>query len=74
MEVGVRVDAENPRIGETRHTNSAYLTMVAVDDEGRPLTVPPLAPGTPEEERRAREAQLRRSNRLREREQIRAQR
>jgi acyl-CoA hydrolase len=74
MEVGVRVDAENPRVGETRHTNSAYLTMVAVDDEGRPLSVPPLAPGTPEEERRAREAQLRRSNRLREREQIRSQR
>jgi acyl-CoA hydrolase len=74
MEVGVRVDAENPRVGETRHTNSAYLTLVAVDDDGRPLSVPPLAPGTPEEERRAREAQLRRSNRLHEREQIRAQR
>jgi acyl-CoA hydrolase len=74
MEVGVRVDAENPRVGETRHTNSAYLTMVAVDDDGRPLAVPALAPGTPEEERRAREAQLRRSNRLREREQIMAQR
>jgi acyl-CoA hydrolase len=74
MEVGVRVDAENPRVGETRHTNSAYLTLVAVDDDGRPLSVPPLSPGTPEEERRAREAQLRRSNRLHEREQIRAQR
>ena len=37
MEVGVRVEAENPRTGEVRHTNTAYLTMVAVDDDGRPL-------------------------------------
>ena len=36
MEVGVRVEAENPRTGEVRHTSTAYLTMVAVDDEGRP--------------------------------------
>ena len=36
MEVGVRVEAENPRTGELLHTNSAYLTMVAVDDDGRP--------------------------------------
>src|SRR5919202_4658631 len=34
MEVGVRVVAENPRTGDARHTNSAYLTMVAVDDQG----------------------------------------
>ena len=34
MEVGVRVEAENPRTGEVRHTNTAYLTMVALDDEG----------------------------------------
>src|SRR3954447_9048841 len=36
MEVGVRVEAEDPRTGEAHHTNSAYLTMVAVDDDGRP--------------------------------------
>ena len=36
MEVGVRVEAENPRTGEVLHTNTAYLTMVAVDDDGRP--------------------------------------
>ena len=35
MEVGVRVEAERPAVGTVRHTNSAYLTMVAVDDEGR---------------------------------------
>jgi acyl-CoA hydrolase len=72
MEVGVRVEAENPRTGEVRHTSTAYLTMVAVDDEGRPLEVAPLAPESPEEERRMREAELRRRNRLAEREEIRA--
>ena len=70
MEVGVRVDTENPRTGETRHSNSAYLTIVAVDDDGRPVTVPPIAPQTDTEHRRAKEAQLRRANRLAEREQI----
>lgn len=71
MEVGVRVDTENPRTGEARHSNSAYLTMVAVDEEGHPIAVPPLAPQTDAEHRRAYEAQLRRANRLAEREQIR---
>ena len=70
MEVGVRVEAENPRTGEVRHTNSAYLTMVALDDEGRPVEVPPLTCESDEERRREHEAQLRRANRLGEREQI----
>jgi acyl-CoA hydrolase len=74
MEVGVRVEAENPRTGEVRHTNSAYLTMVALDDNGQPTVVPPLAPQTPEEERRQREAEIRRRNRLAEREQLVAER
>jgi acyl-CoA hydrolase len=72
MEVGVRVEAENPRTGEVRHTSTAYLTMVALDDEGRPTRVPPLAVESPDEERRMREAELRRRNRLAEREEIRA--
>ena len=42
MEVGVRVDAENPRTGEVRHTNTAYLTMVSLGDDGAPARVPPL--------------------------------
>ena len=42
MEVGVRVEAENPRTGVRRHTSTAYLTMVALDDQGRPTPVPPL--------------------------------
>jgi acyl-CoA hydrolase len=74
MEVGVRVEAENPRTGEVRHTNTAYLTMVAVDDDGRPVEVPPLDASSSEEQRREREAQVRRANSLAEREQIRAQR
>jgi acyl-CoA hydrolase len=74
MEVGVRVQTENPRTGEERHTNTAYLTMVAVDEDGRPAEVPPLIAQSPDELRREAEAQLRRSNRLAEREQILAQR
>jgi acyl-CoA hydrolase len=74
MEVGVRVEAENIRSGEVTHTSTAYLTMVALDEEGRPTPVPPIEPQTPAEERRAREAQLRRDNRLTERERIEAER
>ncbi len=74
MEVGVRVDTENPRTGERRHSNSAYLTMVAVDEQGNPTPVPPLLTSTDEQRRRESEAQLRRSNRLAEREQLRAAR
>ncbi len=48
MEVGVRVDAENPRTGEIRHTNTAYITMVALDDNGRP----PAGPARASHERR----------------------
>jgi acyl-CoA hydrolase len=70
MEVGVRVDAEDPRTGERRHTNSAYLTMVAVDEEGRPVAVPGLIAETDEQRAREREAQVRRRNRLQERDEI----
>jgi acyl-CoA hydrolase len=74
MEVGVRVEAENIRSGELTHTSTAYLTMVALDEDGRPAAVPPIAPENRDEERRAREAQLRRDNRLAERERIEADR
>jgi acyl-CoA hydrolase len=70
MEVGVRVEAENVRTGEVTHTSTAYLTMVAMDEDGRPSTVPPVEPETADEQRRAREAQLRRDNRLEERRRI----
>ncbi len=42
MEVGVKVIAENLHTRRKRHTNSCYFTMVAVDDEGRPVPVSPL--------------------------------
>ena len=46
MEVGIRVEAQNIRTGEVRHTNSCYFTMVAVED-GKPVAVPPLEINTP---------------------------
>ena len=70
MEVGVRVDAEQPREGTIRHTNTAYLTMVALDDDGRPTAVPPLEAVSEDELRREREAQTRRRNRLAERDEL----
>jgi acyl-CoA hydrolase len=70
MEVGVRVEAENPRSGARRHTSTAYLTMVALDDEGKPVQVPALLAESDDELRRQREAELRRANRLAERDQI----
>ena len=74
MEVGVRVEKENVLTRETLHTSTAYLTFVALDEEGRPAPVPAVDPQTEDQERRAREAQLRRDNRLRERDQITAER
>jgi acyl-CoA hydrolase len=70
MEVGVRVESEHVRTREVVHTSAAYITMVALDDEGRPAEVPPLEPESPEEQRREQEAQLRRDNRLAERDAI----
>ena len=74
MEVGVRVEAENPRTGEIRHTSTAYFTMVALDDDGRPTGVTPLLTESDTEKRRESEAQLRRRRRLEEREEILASR
>jgi acyl-CoA hydrolase len=73
MEVGVRVEAENPYTGEARHTSTAYLTMVALD-EGKPITAPKLIVETEDEQRRQREAEVRRTNRLSERDQLRGSR
>jgi len=66
MEVGVRVEAENPITGEVRHTASAYLTFVALDEKGKPKKVPKLILETEEEKRRYREAERRREIRLSE--------
>jgi acyl-CoA hydrolase len=71
MEVGVRVDSEDVRTRALAHTSTAYLTMVALDDEGRPVPVPGLVAESAQEQRREKEAQLRRDNRLAERTAIR---
>lgn len=64
MEVGVRVDAENPLTGDRRHTSSAYLTFVALDGKGRPVKVPHVIAETETEKRRYAAAQKRRNARL----------
>ena len=64
MEVGVRVDAENPRTGEMFKTAKAYLTFVAIDEHGKPKQVPGLAPETPDEIRRFQEGKVRKERRL----------
>jgi acyl-CoA hydrolase len=60
MEVGVRVEAENILTGERRHTNTCFLTFVAIDEEGAPVPVPPLELESEEERQRFREAKRRR--------------
>jgi acyl-CoA hydrolase len=74
LEIGVRVEAEDIATGAVHHTNSAYLTMVAIDTQGRPVAVPPLVTEDDQDRRREREAQLRRSSALAEREAILAER
>ena len=67
MEVGVRVEAEDLKTREIRHTASAYLTLVALDEDRKPAAVPPLILETEEDMRRNKAAQLRREERLRKR-------
>lgn len=59
MEVGVRVEAENLMTGEVRHTNSAYLTMVSLDNTRKPTPVPKIVPETEDEKRRFEEGRIR---------------
>ncbi|MCX8105203.1 MAG: acyl-CoA thioesterase [Ignavibacterium album] len=67
MEVGVKVYAQNFRDDKKIHTNTAYLTFVAVDTEGKPVPVPEAVPESDEEKRRYDEALIRRENRLKTR-------
>ena len=64
MEVGVRVEVEDPKTGLRRKTTKAYLTFVAVDGAGRPRPVPALLAETEEDRRRQRGAGERRAQRL----------
>lgn len=72
LEVGVRVEAERwDEAGqEPRHVASAYVVYVALDEQGQPRAVPPVVPETPQERRRAQEAEIRRAARLTRREEI----
>ena len=72
MEVGVRVESENPITGERTHTSSAYTTFVALDENGKPTPVPPVLPETPEEKRRFEAAKKRREARIRLAEELKA--
>jgi len=67
MEIGVKVIAENVMTGEKRHTNSCYLTYVALDDAGSPTAVPGVVPETADEKRRYDRAAQRRASRVMDR-------
>lgn len=60
MEIGIRVDTENIQRGTSRHTNSSYLTMVAVDAAGKPVAITPLSLSTALQRERFEAARLRR--------------
>lgn len=72
MEIGVRVDKENPLTGEMAHTATAYLTFVAIDADGKPKPVPPVTPRTDNERRRFEAAKIRRAARVKLAEQLKA--
>lgn len=59
MEIGVRVDAENLKEGKVRHTNSAYVTMVSLDENRKPAPAPKIVPETDDEKRRFEEGRIR---------------
>jgi acyl-CoA hydrolase len=67
MEVGVKVFAQSFNEGTEKHTNSAYLTFVSVDSEGKPVKAMEAVPETNEQKRRFNEALIRRENRLKNR-------
>lgn len=67
MEVGVRVLAEDQRTRHQVQATRAYLTFVAIDEQGRPRDVQPLVTESPEDERRLQAAARRRASRLQER-------
>ena len=63
MEVGVRVESENILTGERHHTSSAYVVMVALDRDARPIRVAPVLAETPDQKRRMAAAKIRRAQR-----------
>ena len=70
MEVGVKIESENPLTGKVKHTASAYLTFVSLDDKRKPARLNPILAETAEEKRRQEEGEVRhvaRKERLKER-------
>ena len=70
MEVGVHVDVEDFKTGDTRHVSTAYLTFVAIDEFGHAVMVPEVIPESEDEKRRYEAAKARREQRLRRREEF----
>jgi acyl-CoA hydrolase len=70
MEVGVRVEMENPLTGTRIHAHTAYLTFVGVDEKGQPQPAPPVLPESDDERRRYEAAGIRREARLESRQRI----
>ena len=70
MEIGCRVEAESLGASERRHILSAYLTFIALDENDQPQRVPEVWPQSPAEQQRYKEAEFRRSYRLREAEDL----
>ena len=66
MEVGVKIESENPFTGEIKHTGSAYLTFVALDQDGNPKEIPDIIPETDVEIRRYKEGKKRTLDRKKE--------
>jgi acyl-CoA hydrolase len=67
LEVGVKVYAQTFGENTVKHTNSAYLTFVSVDENGKPIKAVDALPETNEQKRRFNEALIRRENRLKNR-------
>lgn len=74
MEVYVEVEREDPIHGSRARTSEAFLTFVAIDQYGKPLLAPPIEPVTEDEKHRYEDAAIRRENRLRARESMKAHR
>ncbi len=67
LEAEVLVHAENPITGERLLTNTAYLVYVALDDDGKPVAVPPVLAETDEEKRKLEAGRQRQARRLADR-------
>ena len=67
MEVNVKAYAENIKTGSVILTNMAFLTFVALDDDGKPSSIPPILPESEEEKKEYAEAEIRRNERLKRR-------